>query len=66
MIKTDYSKVKDLFLAYPKGFDKENDALSDFFEELIGLIPQEIHQYIIVNNKSAGESSFVVSMDQKF
>jgi len=55
MIKPDYSKVKDLFLAYPKGFDKENDALSDFFEDLIGLIPQEIHQYIIVNNKSAGE-----------
>jgi len=54
MIKTDFSEVKDLFLVYPEGFDKVHSQLTGFYKKLLGVIPQEIHLFIIVNNEKAG------------
>lgn len=53
MIKPDYALVKDLFLAYPLGFGKHYNSFIPFFDELISLIPNEVHLYIIVNNERA-------------
>lgn len=53
MIKPDYSEVKDLFLAYPEGFDDGYHSLKDFYVKLIEIIPDEINLFIIVNNKEA-------------
>jgi agmatine/peptidylarginine deiminase len=55
MIRSDFDKVNHLVLPYPRGFDNEYEKLVRFFEDLISLIPDDIHQYIIVNNKNAGE-----------
>src|SRR5687767_5699340 len=55
MIQSDFSKVKDLFLAYPFGFDKVYHSLIPFFDELIGLVPEDIHLYLIVNNRKAAK-----------
>jgi agmatine/peptidylarginine deiminase len=53
MIKTDYSKTTDLFLTYPKGFCDDYNSLTNFYQKLIEVIPDKIHQYLIVNNKEA-------------
>lgn len=53
MIKPDYSKITDLFLAYPYGFDKYYHSFTPFFDELISLVPDDIHLYPIVNNRKA-------------
>lgn len=55
MIKTDYSKVSDLFLAYPFGFNKEYHSLLPFFDTLISLVPDDIRLFLIVNSKKAAE-----------
>jgi agmatine/peptidylarginine deiminase len=54
MIKTEFSRVNDLFLTYPKGFHDANDNLISFYQKLIGLVPDNIRQFIIVNNEAAG------------
>ena len=36
MIKTEFSRVNDLFLTYPKGFHDANDNLISFYQKLIG------------------------------
>jgi agmatine/peptidylarginine deiminase len=54
-VRSDFNKVNHLVLPYPRGFGNEYEKLTRFFEDLIQLIPDEIHQYIIVNNKNAGE-----------
>lgn len=53
MIKTDYSFISELFIPYPKGFRDTTSQLDDFFKCLIGIIPNNIKQYVIVNNKEA-------------
>src|SRR5687768_5265285 len=53
MVKTEFSKVNDLFLAYPLGFQDVPNEVVLFFEKLIGLIPNDIQLFIIVNNKEA-------------
>jgi len=55
MIKTDYSEVNNLFLSYPKDFDTDYQTLVPFYRQLIGLIPDNIKQFIIVNSHEAGE-----------
>jgi agmatine/peptidylarginine deiminase len=55
MIRSDFDKVNHLILPYPRGFDNEYEKLVRFFEDLISIVPADIHQYIIVNNKAAGE-----------
>jgi len=55
MVKSDFSRKEKLFLAYPEGFSKEYEKLTPFYEELISLIPDNIHQYIIVKNQKAGD-----------
>ena len=53
-MKTEFSQVNDLFIPYPKGYKCTTDKLNLFFKELIGLIPNSIRQFIIVNNQDAG------------
>jgi agmatine/peptidylarginine deiminase len=55
MIKTEFSRVNDLFLTYPKGFYDANDNLISFYQKLIGIIPENIRQFIVVNNEDAGK-----------
>lgn len=55
MIKTDYSKVKNLFLVYPKNFGTPYEELTSFYLKLYELIPDEIRLFIIVNNEEAGK-----------
>ena len=51
MIKADFSKCNNLFLAYPKGFSNEYESLVSFYDQLIELIPRDIKLFIIVNTK---------------
>lgn len=53
MLKTDYSPTNSLILSYPKGFFKDYEALLPFYNELINIIPNDIKQYLIVNNEMA-------------
>lgn len=52
MIKTDFGKSNHLFLSYPKGFFNEYETLTPFFDQLIELIPKDIHLIVIVNKQS--------------
>jgi agmatine/peptidylarginine deiminase len=52
VIKPDFAPVKDLFLAYPKGF-KHYNHLTTFYQNLIKIIPEEIQLFVIVNNIEA-------------
>ena len=54
MIKAEFTKVSDLFLPYPKGF-KDYTSLAPFFKKLIGVVPDDIRQFIIVNNQDAAD-----------
>ena len=54
MVKTEFSKVNNLFLPYPKNFDDESEELISFYKKLYSIIPDSIRQFIIVNNESAG------------
>jgi len=51
MIKADFSKSNNLFLAYPKGFFNEYEALVNFYDQLIELIPFNIPLTVITNTK---------------
>ncbi|MDB5005700.1 MAG: hypothetical protein JWP45_93 [Mucilaginibacter sp.] len=51
MIKADFSKSNNLFLAYPKGFSNEYETLVNFYNQLIELIPRDIKLFVITNNK---------------
>lgn len=51
MIKADFSKSNNLFLAYPKGFSNEYETLVTFYDELIELIPRDIKLFVITNTK---------------
>jgi len=51
MIKADFSKSNNLFLAYPKGFFNEYEALVDFYDQLIELIPSDIQLTVITNTQ---------------
>ncbi|SMO79710.1 agmatine deiminase family protein [Solitalea koreensis] len=53
MLKTDFSKVTDLFLVYPEGFENHYSSLSPFIQKLVGIIPDSIHLFVIVNNSKA-------------
>jgi hypothetical protein len=53
MITTDFSTVKNLFLAYPDGFQNEYEELVSFYDKLITKIPKEINLFVIVNNLKA-------------
>lgn len=53
MIKPEFTEVKELFLVYPKGFKDTTESLNEFFLNLISLIPDEITQYVIVNNQQS-------------
>ncbi|MFN8229492.1 MAG: agmatine deiminase family protein [Bacteroidia bacterium] len=53
MIKPEYTDVKELFLVYPKGFKDTTETLNNFYLNLISLIPEEITQYVIVNNQQS-------------
>ena len=53
MIKPEYTLVTDLYLVYPKGFNEIADNIINFYKNLIGLIPENIRQFIIVNNDEA-------------
>lgn len=55
MITTDFSPVKNLFLAYPEGFQNEYEELVSFYDKLITKIPGDINLYLIVNNVRAKE-----------
>ncbi len=52
-MKSDFSPIKHLFLCFPENFGDKYEGLTDFFAELIHLIPDNIHLYIIVNNPSS-------------
>jgi len=57
-IKTDFSKIKELYLIYPeriKEDDCDYDELSDFYDELIKRIPKNIELNIFVKTKKIGE-----------
>ena len=49
MVKTDFSKTNHLFLSFPKKFYNEYENLIPFYNELIELIPNDIHQFIITS-----------------
>lgn len=51
MIKADFSKSNNLFLAYPKGFSNEYETLESFYNQLIEMIPDSINLSVIVNTK---------------
>jgi len=55
MITTDFSPIKNLFLAYPDGFQNEYEELVSFYDKLITKIPKEINLFLIVNNLKARE-----------
>src|SRR5688572_19896384 len=46
----DYKPVTKLILAYPERFYNEYDELVPFYDELIGLIPEDILIWAITNN----------------
>ena len=50
MIFTDYSNVQNLILAYPERFSNEYESLTQFYDCLIDLIPNDIQLWIISNN----------------
>lgn len=52
MIKTEFNKVNQIILPYPKGFNDCSGQLLQFFESLIQSIPDEIEQFLIINNLS--------------
>ena len=58
MIKTDFSEITELYLIYPESI-KEDDCnyneLTDFYNELIELIPEEIELSIFVKTEQIGE-----------
>ncbi len=58
MIKTDFSEIKELYLIYPESI-KEDDCnyneLTDFYNELISLVPEEIELIIFVKTNLIGE-----------
>lgn len=58
MIKTDFSKITELYLIYPEDI-KEDDCnyneLTDFYNELIELVPEEIELIIFVKTNLIGE-----------
>jgi len=49
MVKADFSKSNHLFLSYPKGFSNDYESLVSFYDELIEIIPNDIHLFIITN-----------------
>jgi len=51
MVKADFSKSNNLFLAYPKGFLNEYESLVTFYDKLIELIPANIPLTVIANTK---------------
>ncbi|MES2279078.1 MAG: agmatine deiminase family protein [Bacteroidota bacterium] len=53
MIRADFSKSTNLFLAYPKGFSNEYESLVPFYDQLIELIPRDINLFLITNTKKA-------------
>jgi agmatine/peptidylarginine deiminase len=53
MIRADFSKSTNLFLAYPKGFSYEYESLVPFYDQLIELIPRDINLFVITNTKKA-------------
>lgn len=66
MVKTEFSPVNDLFLAYPKGFEDVSNELISFYQKLIGLIPNNIRQFIIVNNEDAGKEIQTIHPNKNF
>lgn len=58
MIKTDFSKITELYLIYPENL-KEGDCdyneLTDFYDDLISIIPVEIKLIILVKTKKIGD-----------
>jgi agmatine/peptidylarginine deiminase len=53
MVKTDFDQVRQLFIAYPDGFNNEYDELVPFFDKLITKIPPDINLHIITSNERA-------------
>lgn len=53
LLKTDYSQVSNLLLAYPENFQNEYEELVPFYDLLLTKIPHEIQLHIIVNNESS-------------
>lgn len=51
MIRPDFDKTSHLFLSYPKKFYNEYESLIPFYDELISIIPDEIHLFVITNTK---------------
>jgi agmatine/peptidylarginine deiminase len=57
-IKTDFSRLNTLFLAYPEKVRDANEdysELSEFFNKLIRLIPTNIKIKVLVKNRAIGE-----------
>jgi len=57
-IKTDYSPIKTLFLAYPEDvMDGETNysSLTSFYDSLINLIPKKIQIQLFVKRREIGE-----------
>lgn len=54
MLYPDYLKVKSLFLVYPDRFKNPYSKLTDFYKQLIGLVPDDIQLNLIVNNDGPG------------
>lgn len=55
MIQTDYEPISKLLLAYPERFYNVYDELVPFYDELISLLPNDLHIWIITNNNQTIE-----------
>jgi agmatine/peptidylarginine deiminase len=61
MIKRDFDRVSTLLLAYPEGFKEtafgcDYSGLTDFYDDLIILVPPEILVKVLVTSEQIGES----------
>jgi len=54
MLIPDFLKVTSLFLVYPDGFKNIYSKLTNFYEQLIGLIPDDIQLNLVVNSEESG------------
>ncbi|PZP51858.1 MAG: hypothetical protein DI598_02125 [Pseudopedobacter saltans] len=53
MVQTDYDLVSSIIIPYPERFYNDYDLLTNFFEELITLIPNNIKIWAITNNQQS-------------
>ena len=58
MIRTDFSKVERLLLVYPENMREgqyDYHVLAPFYDELIALVPEDIHVIVFVTSRRTGD-----------